>query len=57
MKQTPPQPLPTMETLREVWGAWQSLIGVTRIVTEEEYDRVVAILNVVLDATRGVPVA
>jgi len=55
MTQTEQQTLPTPETLLDAWSAWHSLIGVDKIQTEEEYDRVVAILNIVLDATRDTP--
>jgi hypothetical protein len=55
MMQTHQRSLPTPETLLDAWNAWHSLIGVDKIQTEEEYDRVVAILNIVLDATRDTP--
>ncbi len=50
--QTQEQALPTPEALLDAWRAWHSLIGVDRIQTEEDYDRVAAILNVVVDAVR-----
>lgn len=50
--QTHERTLPTLEELRAAWGAWRTLIGVDRIQTEEEYDHVVAILNMVLNEVR-----
>lgn len=55
MTKTHQQTLPTPETLLDAWSAWHALIGVDRIKTEEEYDRVAAILDIVLDVTRDVP--
>lgn len=55
MTQAQQKTLPTLEALRDVWGAWQSLIGIDRIQSEEEYDHVVAILDMVLDETRDTP--
>lgn len=55
MTQTQQEMLPTPETLLDAWSAWHSIVGVTRIQTEEEYDRVAAILDIVLDATRDTP--
>ena len=55
MPQTQQETLPTPETLLDAWSAWHSIVGVTRIETEEEYDRVAAILDIVLDATRDAP--
>ncbi|HEY7127399.1 MAG TPA: helix-turn-helix domain-containing protein [Ktedonobacterales bacterium] len=55
MTQAQQKTLPTLEALRDAWGAWQSLIGVDRIQSEEEYDHVVAILDIVLDETRDTP--
>lgn len=50
--QTHERTLPTLEELRAAWDAWRALIGVDRIQTEEEYDHVVAILNMVIDEAR-----
>ena len=44
--------LPTPEELLNAWNTWHALIGVDRIQTEEEYDRVAAILNMVVDVAR-----
>ena len=55
MMKTQQETLPTPETLLDAWSAWHSIVGVTRIQTEEEYDRVAAILDMVLDATRDTP--
>ena len=44
--------LPTPEALRDAWIPWQALIGVTTIETQEDYDRVAALLDVVVDAVR-----
>lgn len=45
-------PLPTPETLRDAWTPWQALIGVTKIATQEQYDHVQALLDVVVDEVR-----
>lgn len=50
--QTHQRALPTLEALRDAWGTWHSLIGVTHIQTEEEYDYITAILNMVIDEVR-----
>lgn len=55
MTMTQQETLPTPETILDAWSAWHSIVGVTRIQTEEEYDRVAAILDIVLDATRDTP--
>jgi HTH-type transcriptional regulator / antitoxin HigA len=44
--------LPTPEVLRDAWTPWQALIGVTKIETQEEYDHVQALLDVVVDEVR-----
>lgn len=44
--------LPTPEALRDAWTPWQALIGVTTIETQEEYDHVQALLDVVVDEVR-----
>ena len=46
------QELPTPEALLAAWNTWHALIGVDRIQTEEDYDRVVTILNRVVDVVR-----
>lgn len=55
MTMTQQETLPTPETILDAWSAWHSIVGVTRIQTEEEYDRVAAILDIVLDTTRDTP--
>jgi len=50
--QTQQRALPTPEALRETWNTWRALIGVDRIQTEEDYDHVAAILNMVVDVVR-----
>ena len=50
--QTHEQILPTPEALLEAWKTWHSLIGVDRIQTEADYDRVTAILDRVVDVVR-----
>ena len=44
--------LPTPEALLDAWSTWRSVIGVDRIQTEEEYDHVAAILNMVVNEVR-----
>ncbi len=46
------QTLPTPEALLDAWNTWHSVIGVDRIQSEEDYDRVAAILNMVVDVVR-----
>lgn len=50
--QTQQETLPTPEALLDAWNTWHSLIGVDHIQTEEEYDHVAAILNVVVNEVR-----
>jgi HTH-type transcriptional regulator/antitoxin HigA len=50
--QTQQRALPTLETLLDAWKVWHAVIGVDRIQTEEEYDHVQAILDMVIDAAR-----
>src|SRR5690348_8688251 len=52
MMQAQQRTLPTLEALLDAWNTWHSVIGVDRIKTEEEYDHVVAILDMVVDVTR-----
>jgi HTH-type transcriptional regulator/antitoxin HigA len=47
------QPLPTPQALADAWAAWKRIVGVSTIQTEEDYARVTALLNLVLDETRG----
>lgn len=48
----PTRTLPTPEALLAAWSPWQALVGITSITTEEEYDYVAALLNMVLDIVR-----
>ena len=41
--------MPTLDPLAQAWDAWRSVVGVTRIATEEEYDRVVDLINAIID--------
>lgn len=50
--QTQQPTLPTPGALLEAWSTWHSLIGVDCIQTEEDYDRVAAILDMVVDVVR-----
>jgi HTH-type transcriptional regulator/antitoxin HigA len=52
MMQTNQQTLPSPEALLAAWKTWHALIGVDRIQTEEDYDHVTAILNMVVDEVR-----
>src|SRR5215470_9941744 len=42
-------PVPTLDALAQAWEAWRSVVGVTRIATPEEYDRVVDLINAIID--------
>lgn len=42
--------MPPLDTLAQAWDAWRSVIGVTRIDTPEDYDRVVALINAIIDS-------
>ena len=40
---------PTLDALARAWEAWRSVVGVTRIDTPEEYERVVHLINTIID--------
>lgn len=44
--------MPTPQALLDAWSVWRSTIGVTRIQTEEDYNHVVALMDMLIDEVR-----